>query len=137
MDQSGRTLMEVCGHHLHTTPTPPSERLEASLPEDLEALILRCLEKDQGRRPQSAPELGERLSACRGSGTWTPLEARRWWDDHGPALRQRSAMPASVGTAGTLEVDFRRSLMQTPTRPGPPRKVLPAEGPRRWPGWRR
>jgi serine/threonine-protein kinase len=117
---TGRTLVEVCGHHLHTTPTPPSERLEASLPEDLETLILRCLQKDPGRRPQSAPELGERLLACRDSGTWTPLEARRWWDDHGPELRQRSATPASAGAAGTLEVDFRRSLMQTPTRDSPP-----------------
>jgi serine/threonine-protein kinase len=116
---TGRTLMEVCGHHLHTKPVPLSERLEASLPEDLEALILHCLEKDPRRRPQSAPELRERLVACRHSDAWTPLEARRWWDAHGPELRQDAAEHAAE-KARTLEVDLRRSLTQLPTRAGPP-----------------
>jgi serine/threonine protein kinase len=116
---TGRTLMEVCGHHLHTKPTPPSERLHAPPPEDLEALILQCLEKDPGRRPQSAPELGGRLLACQHSGAWTPVVARRWWDDHGPALRRDAAPDRTPGRARTLEVDFRRSLAQTPTRSGP------------------
>lgn len=120
--------MEVCGHHLHTRPTPPSQRLEASPPEDLEALILHCLEKDPQRRPQSAPELAQHLLACQHSGSWTPLKARRWWDDHGPELRQDAAKQASAGKAGTPEIDFRQSLTQTPTRDGPPGKGLPAEG---------
>jgi serine/threonine-protein kinase len=117
---TGKTLMEVCGHHLHTTPVPPSERLEAPLPEDLEALILDCLEKDPGQRPQSAPALRERLAACRESDIWTPMEARRWWDAHGPELRQGAEEHAGVEKARTLEVDLKRSLTQLPTRAGPP-----------------
>jgi len=117
---TGRTLMEVCGHHLHTKPTPLSERLEAKLPEDLETLILQCLEKEPGRRPQSAPELGGRLMTCRHSNAWTAVEARRWWDDHGAELRQDSPEPASAEKGGTLEIDFGRSLTRTPTRSGSP-----------------
>ena len=30
---SGESVVEVCGHHLHTTPTPPSERLGHPVPE--------------------------------------------------------------------------------------------------------
>jgi hypothetical protein len=117
---TGRTLMEVCGHHLHTKPTPLSERLEAPPPKDLEALILDCLEKDPGQRPQSAPALRERLMACRDSDAWTPREARRWWEAHGPELRRVAEEHAGVEKARTLEVDLKRSLTQMPTRAGPP-----------------
>ena len=34
---SGATLVEVCSHHLHTQPVPPSERLGRPLPAALEA----------------------------------------------------------------------------------------------------
>jgi serine/threonine-protein kinase len=117
---TGKTLMEVCGHHLHTKPAPLSEQLGASLPEDLEALILRCLEKDPRRRPQSAPELSGCLEACRPSDAWTPLEARRWWEAHWPELQRDAAERAAPEKARTLEVDLRRSLTQLPTRAGPP-----------------
>ena len=51
----GRTLVEVCSHHLHTTPEPPSKRLDSPVPADLEALVLECLEKDPARRPAGRP----------------------------------------------------------------------------------
>ena len=35
----GRTVVEVCSHHLHTPPLPPSERLGRPLPSQLEAVI--------------------------------------------------------------------------------------------------
>jgi serine/threonine-protein kinase len=117
---TGRTLMEVCGHHLHTKPEPPSGRVEASLPEDLEVLILQCLEKHPGRRPQTAPELGGRLAACRDRDAWTSREARRWWEAHGPELRRAAAEHAATENVLTLEVDLKRSLTQLPTRAGPP-----------------
>ena len=62
----GRTLVEVCSHHLHTKPEPPSTRLDEPLPADLEALVLDCLEKDPTRRPASARELRRRLEGLRG-----------------------------------------------------------------------
>src|SRR5262249_4750253 len=59
----GQTVIEVCGHHLHTAPTAPAERLGRPLPESLSRLILDCLEKDPDRRPDSATEFLARLDA--------------------------------------------------------------------------
>jgi serine/threonine-protein kinase len=80
------TLIEVCGHHLHTVPRPPSERLGRSLPRQLEAVLLRCLEKDPARRPASASELATALGACAGPdlAEWTQARASAWWREHGP-----------------------------------------------------
>ncbi len=82
----GATLIEVCGHHLHTPPTPPSERLGRPLPRALEAWVLQCLEKDPSRRPPSAAEAAARLVRCDLDGDWTREKARAWWADKGRAL---------------------------------------------------
>jgi serine/threonine-protein kinase len=89
----GRTLVEVCSHHLHTKPEPPSARLGSSLPPDAERLVLECLEKDPARRPQSAAELQDRTRACRSFGAWDRDRARRWWHENGEKVRSGS-LPA-------------------------------------------
>jgi serine/threonine-protein kinase len=81
----GRTLVEVCSHHLHTTPEPPSKRLDSPVPADLEALVLECLEKDPARRPSGARELRRRLSACAAFGGWSEGDARAWWERNAAA----------------------------------------------------
>lgn len=48
-------------HHVHTKPPDPST-LVAGLPAALTALILKCLEKEPAKRPQSVEEVQERLS---------------------------------------------------------------------------
>jgi hypothetical protein len=55
----GTTTVEVCSHHLHTQPEPPSQRLGQTVPGGLEQMILACLEKDPARRPASAAELAD------------------------------------------------------------------------------
>lgn len=58
---SGQSAVEVCAHHLHTDPVPPSTRTGRAIPRELEALILRCLEKDPSKRPASAASLERAL----------------------------------------------------------------------------
>jgi serine/threonine protein kinase len=58
---SGRTVLEVCAHQLHSVPVPPSQRLGRALPRELEDLLLRCLAKAPENRPQSAAELQRAL----------------------------------------------------------------------------
>jgi eukaryotic-like serine/threonine-protein kinase len=82
----GRNFVEICGHHLHTPPTPPSARLGRPLPAALEAWVLACLEKDPRRRPRSALEAASRLEACGLNGGWSADEARAWWAARGRAL---------------------------------------------------
>jgi serine/threonine-protein kinase len=76
---SGRTLVEVCSHHLHTAPAPLSGKVERPIPADLEGLILACLEKDPGRRPFAAAALRDALASLDVTPGWTDQAARDWW----------------------------------------------------------
>ena len=89
----GKTLVEVCSHHLHTAPEPPSDRLGRVVAADLEALILDCLAKDPKERPAGAHEMRRRLEHCAAFGEWTSDEARDWWNENGAAL---STAPQAV-----------------------------------------
>jgi serine/threonine-protein kinase len=82
----GRTLVEVCSHHLHTPPEPPSTRLARPVDPELESLILSCLAKDPAQRPASAHEVRRRLERCAAFGQWTSDDARAWWRQNGEAL---------------------------------------------------
>jgi serine/threonine-protein kinase len=78
----GQSVVEICGHHLHTVPVPPSEKLGALVPSELEALVMACLEKDADRRPQTARELQGRLDALALTLPWSESQARDWWSSH-------------------------------------------------------
>jgi eukaryotic-like serine/threonine-protein kinase len=58
---TGRTVLDVLTQHLHAEPVPPSKRLGAPVPRELEALILRCLAKAPEARPVSAAALCDAL----------------------------------------------------------------------------
>jgi tetratricopeptide (TPR) repeat protein len=57
----GDTPFTVGVKHKSEVPRPPKE-LNTQIPEDLNRVILKCLEKDKGRRYQSAGELSSDLS---------------------------------------------------------------------------
>jgi len=99
----GRTAMEVCAHHLHSQPEPPSQRLGRAVPPDLERLLLDCLEKEPSRRPQSATDMQRRVRECRDYGGWGRERARRWWQENGERLkRDRTKLP-TLSQVGGLE----------------------------------
>jgi serine/threonine-protein kinase len=84
----GRTIGEVCGHHLHTEPVPPSLRLGRPLPEALESIVMSCLRKDPSLRPTSAGDLRRALQRYGETDGWSEDDAREWWRawnarDHG------------------------------------------------------
>jgi serine/threonine-protein kinase len=95
----GSSVFEVCSHHLHSVPEPPSGRLKAPVSADLEALLLACLAKRPEDRPASAHVLRERLQACSRARLWTNARAAQWWTRHRNELRSRAAeIGASVDT---------------------------------------
>ncbi|MBW2456733.1 MAG: serine/threonine protein kinase, partial [Deltaproteobacteria bacterium] len=104
----GNTVIEVCGHHMHAEPVPPSKRLGEQLPESLEALILRCLEKKPEDRPQSAAELLGALEACADVGRWSEEDGRRWWQEQGDAMKDLRARDAGTSTTRTIAVALAR-----------------------------
>ena len=93
---AGQSIVEVCSHHLHSTPEPPSSRLGEPISTDLEHLVLRCLAKDPADRPRSAFELEQRLSECASVPSWTPEQASLWWAAHGD-LSRKTLPPAGEG----------------------------------------
>ncbi len=70
--------------HAKDDPIPVSERSELPIPGDLDRIILDCLAKDPGDRPQSAGELAMRLASCAPERAWTDQLAVQWWDRHLP-----------------------------------------------------
>jgi eukaryotic-like serine/threonine-protein kinase len=97
-------VVELCAHHLHTTPTEPSVRLGRAIDSGLEALLMQCLAKTPAERPTGALALEEALGATAAAGQWTTEDGRRWWGDHGAALRGAAA-PVDA-EAMTVAVDL-------------------------------
>lgn len=83
----GRSVIEVCAHHLHSEPSFPDgacERLSAPL----RGLILDCLAKSPADRPQSASELLGRIQQIRPHDSF---DADEWWDEYELAIRALKA----------------------------------------------
>jgi serine/threonine-protein kinase len=73
--------VEAMAAHLRETAPPPPG------PEDLQAVVLRCLEKDPRRRFADAGAMEEALARCGCAGGWTKERAERWWQAH-PEARE-------------------------------------------------
>src|SRR5436309_5545840 len=83
---TAETPMALLLQHAQTPPTPPSARTDLPIPRALDELVLSCLAKNPGNRPQSARELSLRLAEVEGASAWTQERAREWWATHQPAL---------------------------------------------------
>ena len=76
---SGKTTVAICSRHLGEAPEPPSRRLGRAVNADMEAVILRCLEKDPAARPAGAAELEALLAACDVGEPWSRDKVKAWW----------------------------------------------------------
>jgi serine/threonine-protein kinase len=92
----GRSVVEICAHHLHSPPLAPRVRAGRELPEDLSHVILRCLEKKPEARYESARALRAALAACADAGRWTEEDAEHWWREQGS--RVESTRPRRDGS---------------------------------------
>lgn len=113
-DQPMRLVMA----HVGAEVVPPSARLGLELPQELEALVLRCLAKRPADRPESAIALKEQLLAC-SVGQWTDAAAREWWQTHGQtrALEVDSAWKSAVALdAPTADADVFAALVPRATQ---------------------
>jgi len=90
---SGQNAVELCAHHLHRAPDPPSQR--HPVPADLERVILACLEKRPDDRPASAEALVRELARCADAGSWSESDAEAFWS--GAPGRAPEAMPPRSG----------------------------------------
>ena len=79
---NGESIVEICAHHLHTEPEPPSRRSALPVPFDLEAVVLRCLAKSQEARFPDVVALHDALGRCGAADDWPRQRAVEWWNEH-------------------------------------------------------
>ncbi len=90
------SAVEVVIAHLHEQ-VPPVSRWVVSVPEDLEAIVLRCLAKQPQDRFPNVEQLDAALAACQSAGDWTQDQARAWW-------LQAETSAESAPTGSSVEV---------------------------------
>jgi serine/threonine-protein kinase len=84
------SAMEMLMAHVYE-PVQSLRELRPDVPADLEAVVMRCLEKDPDRRYPDADALARALAECEAAGRWAPEQAARWWREH---LGEPTAAPA-------------------------------------------
>jgi serine/threonine-protein kinase len=84
------SLVGLLMAHMNQPPRPLRD-LASGVPEDLEAVVLRCLAKDPAERFADADSLEQALGQCRCAGQWTEARAKAWQVVHGETPAQKAA----------------------------------------------
>ena len=80
---------DVCVKQLNEAPVRPQFVIGETLPEDLQNVLMSCLQKSPDDRPQNAGDLAEALGQCVETGDWSVADQTRWWDEFFHANRPR------------------------------------------------
>jgi hypothetical protein len=87
--------MKVLMAHAQQPPIPPSQ-LNGDVPDDVDLIVMRCLQKSADERFQSAAELAAAIDDCDDYGRWTHDTARTWWRQQAAARGARSPLAHSA-----------------------------------------
>ena len=77
----GENVMQILAAHSRQAVAPPTS-ISPYVKEDLEACVMKCLEKRPESRYQTVGELAQALEKCSDAGRWDNRKATRWWDTH-------------------------------------------------------
>ena len=91
------SAVQTLAAHL-TEPVVAPDRLRPDVPGDLQAVVLRCLEKDPACRFPNADELAQALAQC-SADQWTREQAAAWWRDYSVGDPQETSESAGCRTA--------------------------------------
>ena len=101
----GKTIIEICLHHLHTRPLPLAEVCSRDVPAELDKLLLCCLEKSQSDRPASCQEFADALDQLEVA-RWTRANAEAWWNRFGSDIESAKEPLSPNVTDPTVAIDF-------------------------------
>ena len=94
----GNNVLRLLAAHASRSVAPPSSRV-AGIPDDLERVVLRCLDKRADGRFADAASLAKAFDACRCAADWDPDVAAAWWAEHAddsPKPRRSRTEPIDV-----------------------------------------
>jgi len=94
--------------HVKTIPEPPSSVSELDIPPELDAIVMKLLEKDPADRFQTAEELAGALQTVPLSNRWGQERARDWWRLHAPELSTIGGRPVGTPPADGNEAGVAR-----------------------------
>jgi serine/threonine-protein kinase len=78
------SVVQTLAAHI-SEPLAPLPRFRDAVPADVQAVVLRCLSKEQAARFPDVAALDEALSRCACAGEWTSAQAAAWWKTQAPA----------------------------------------------------
>lgn len=96
----GNRALDIVFAHARETPAAPSKF--AAVPPDLEAVVMRCLEKSPDNRYRSVVELEQALADCRDAGRWDAQAAAAWWRDFESTPTNVAERPIDAFAATTI-----------------------------------
>lgn len=74
----------------HIQKQPPSLRsIKEDIPEEIEQIVLKCLEKNPDDRFQSVDDLRAALVGLKENNQWKRADATHWWECHGCPKKRR------------------------------------------------
>lgn len=77
----GGSPADVCAKQLNEIPCRPSERGDLELPDDIQNVVMACLEKSSSNRPKTMSQLSQLLLECQHGRDWTVADACQWWQE--------------------------------------------------------
>jgi eukaryotic-like serine/threonine-protein kinase len=115
---SGASLGDTCAKVIHGAPSPPRS-LAPQIPPGLEAIILRCLDKDRTKRFAGAAELAAALApfAVRPADE-TPVPAPRFSQPSVPMLAPAAPTPSAAQTLARVPIAARPEGITPPVLAG-------------------
>ena len=93
------TIGEIHEKQLTALPIPPTQRTANPISPELEQILLRCLEKQPARRPQTAGELRQWLQTGAVAPDWTLAARVAWWEAY--ELQPHAHPDETAGTPST------------------------------------
>ncbi len=76
-----RSVVKTLAAHLYEVPEPFRQH-RPDVPDDLHAVVFRCLAKRPTERFSDVDNLDEALAQCVSNGQWSPKNATTWWSSH-------------------------------------------------------
>lgn len=105
----GDSVFDLYEKHLTESPVPPSQRATNPISSELEKTLLRCLEKEPDRRPQSVGELRILLLASPRATEWGTEARADWWARYHSLPTQARDPSDGQGNSdieATVKIDF-------------------------------